>query len=351
MKRTVISIVIITIALAGIFYVVRANKAGNETIASSVGIKNPFVAVKVKEAEFGNIKAENLVNGIFAPAQEVEISTEIAGRVTSVLVSEGDYVRAGQVLAVIKADKQNVSVSNADVVYQNALSELERYENAYASGGVTQQQVQQKKLEVANAKSNLKSAQISVTDVYVKASFAGIINQRKVEPGSFVSPGGVLFDIVDVSSLKLKVNVDEKDVAVLKKGQEIDVSASVIPNKTWKGKVSFIAPKATDNLTFPIELKVENAGNSLKAGMYGTAYLGNRDTTGRLMIPVDAFVGSISSNKVYVAKDGKAILTTVTPGKISGDAIEVISGIQKGDQVIVAGQINLSDSAAIQIIQ
>src|SRR5690606_19552459 len=137
---------------------------------------------------------------------------------TRVLVSEGAQVKAGQVLAIIESDKQNVSVSNAQAVYNNAKAEVDRFENAFATGGVTRQQLDQVKLQLENAKNNLRSAELTASDVNVRASFPGVVNSRKVEPGKYVNPGEELFEIVNLSSLKLKVNVDEKNISAVKMG-------------------------------------------------------------------------------------------------------------------------------------
>jgi len=98
----------------------------------------------------------------------------------------------------------------------------------------------------------------SQLDVNVKASFAGIVNSRKVEPGAFVNAGTQMFEIVNVSSLKLKVNVDEKNIATVKTGQEVKVVSTVLPDKSWTGVVTFIAPKADAGLNFPVELEIKN---------------------------------------------------------------------------------------------
>src|SRR5690606_34855401 len=99
----------------------------------------------------------------------------------------------------------------------------------YATGGVTKQQLDQVKLQFETAKNNLRSAKLTAGDVTIKTSVSGIVNARKIEPGAYVNPGTAAFDIVNVSSLKLRVNVDEKNVAALKVGQSVNVSVSVYP--------------------------------------------------------------------------------------------------------------------------
>ncbi len=352
MKKVIITGIVIIAALAGIMFVLNKNKASNEAETAVVAEKNSAVAVRIETADFKELNGQYIANGTFAPKQEVKISAETPGLVARVLVKEGSSVSAGQTLAVIKADKQNVNVSNAQAVYNNAKAEVARFESAYATGGVTKQQLDQMKLQLENAKNNLQSAQLTAGDVNIKASFSGIVNKKNIEPGSYVNPGMELFEVVNVSTLKLKVNVDEKNVGSLHLGQTIKVVSPVVSNKEFTGKISFIAPKADASLNFPVELEIQNnTTNDLKAGMYGNAYFGDSQLVNVLTIPRTAFVGSVSSHQVFVYKGGKAVLTTVVSGRTFGDAIEVISGLQKGDQVITSGQINLANGTAVEIIK
>ncbi|HEY8404262.1 MAG TPA: efflux RND transporter periplasmic adaptor subunit [Flavobacteriales bacterium] len=352
MKKLLVTSIIIIAALGGIFYVLNKNKAKNQAQIDVVAQKNAAVAVRSGFAEKKELNIEYVANGVFAPKQEVMIAAETAGRVVSVLVQEGAHVSAGQTLAVIESDKQNVGLANAQAVYNNALAEVARFESAYATGGVTKQQLDQVKLQLENAKNNLKSAQLAANDVIVKASFAGIVNSKKIEPGATVNFGQQMFEIVNVSSLKIKVNVDEKHIGGLKLGQEVKITTSVMPDKSWTGNITFIAPKADASLNFVVEVEVKNnADNDLKAGMYGTVTFGSGEKQTVFVIPRTAFVGNVSSNKVFVIKDGKAILTQVVSGRNFGDYVEVISGLNEGDEVVVTGQINLLDGMAVEVIK
>lgn len=352
MKKVIITGIVIIAALAGIMYVLNKNKETSEAQTAVVAQKNTSVAVRVETADYNDVSGEYIANGVFAPKQEVKISAETPGLVSRVLVKEGSKVSAGQTLAVIKADKQNVNVSNAQAVYNNAKAEVARFESAYETGGVTKQQLDQMKLQLVNAKNNLQSAQLTAGDVNIKASFSGIVNKKNIEPGSYANPGTELFEIVNVSTLKLKVNVDEKNIGSLKMGQSIKVLSPVVADKEFMGKVSFIAPKADGSLNFPVELEIQNnSASDLKAGMYGNAYFGDSQMANVLTIPRTAFVGSVSSSQVYVYKDGKAVLTKVVAGRTFGEWIEIISGIEKGTQVITSGQINLTNGTAVEIIK
>src|SRR5690606_5696177 len=110
---------------------------------------------------------------------------------------------------------------------------------------------------------------------------------------------------------------------------EVKVTSSVLPDQTFVGIVKFIAPKADNSLNFPVELEIKNnANNELKAGMYGTATFNAGGNNIAFVVPRTAFVGNVSSNQVFIVKDGKAILTNVVVGRNFGDYVEIISGLE-----------------------
>ncbi|MCH5721322.1 efflux RND transporter periplasmic adaptor subunit [Niabella hibiscisoli] len=338
--------------LALIAYVLTNNKKKNEAKTAVVAETNSAIAVKIDTAKTTDLNIDFAANGVFAAGQEINFSAETAGRVVSVLVDEGSYVRKGQTLAIIKTDNLNVDVQNANETYQNAVKDRQRYESALRTGGVTQQQVDQAELAVKNAAARVQQARIKVTDANIRASINGIVNKRMIEPGSVLAAGTQLFEIVDVSKLTLDIAVAEQQVANLNVGDAVDITASVFPDKKFTGKIEFIAPKADANLNFPVKIAVaNNAGKSLKAGMYGSAHFVFAQQAPAILISRAAFVGGVSSNEIFLVNAGKAELRKVVAGRILGDKVEVLQGLTVGDQVIVTGQINLMNGSAVAIIK
>ncbi|WP_306352550.1 efflux RND transporter periplasmic adaptor subunit [Flavobacterium sp. '19STA2R22 D10 B1'] len=352
--KKIVYIVIGIACVALIGFVLTNNKKKNEAETEIVSQKNTSVAVRTDKVKIEVVALDFVANGNFAPFQELSFSAENSGRVTKVLVDVGSPVRIGQTLAIIKGDQLSVEVQNAKATYQNALTDSQRYENAFKTGGVTQQQLDQAKLALVNAKARLQQANISFGDATIKSSINGIVNKRNIEPGSVVSPGTVLFDLVNVSKLKLKVTVDENQIANLKLGQVVDVKASVYPDKDFSGKVTFIAPKADESLKFPIEIEIiNNANNDLKAGMYGTAIFKADENKQKaiMTVPRNAFVGSVNSNQIFVVREDTAHLTKVVSGRIFGDKVEILDGLKDGEVVVTSGQINLVDGTKVNSIK
>ncbi|PZQ89995.1 MAG: efflux transporter periplasmic adaptor subunit [Flavobacterium johnsoniae] len=259
----------IGIGVLGLFgFILMNNKKKNEAETAIVSEKNTTVAVRTASVKTEAINSDFVANGNFIPSQELKFSAENSGRVIKVLVEEGSQVRIGQTLAIIKGDQLSIDVQNANAAYQNALTDSKRYENAYKTGGVTQQQLDQAKLALVNAKAKLDQAKITYGDATIKSSINGIVNKKSIEPGSVVAPGTELFELVNVSKLKLKVAVSENQIPELKVGSVVKVKASVFPDKEFSGKITFIAPKADESLNFPVEIEIaNNPDNEIKAGM------------------------------------------------------------------------------------
>ncbi|MBC5840713.1 MAG: efflux RND transporter periplasmic adaptor subunit [Flavobacteriaceae bacterium] len=353
-KNLTIGLVIIA-ALALIAYILTKNKESNEEKIAIVAEKNASVSVKVASVKTEEVTLDFVANGNFEPKQELAFSAEKSGKVITVLAKEGDRVSVGQTLAIMRGDAININAQAAEAGYLNAKSDYNRFENAYKTGGVTKQQLDQAKVALTNADANYKQAKLNVGDTRIKAPISGIINKRFIEPGSMLTamPATQLFEIVNVSTLKLTVNVNESQVATLKTGTAVTVTSSVYPNQEFKGKISFIAAKSDSSLNFPVEIEISNnVNNDLKAGMYGTAvFKSAQQKQSMTVIPRNAFVGSVSSNQVFVVENGKAVLKTVTAGRILGDQVEILSGLSDGEKVITTGQINLQNGNTVEIIK
>ncbi|MBY0485809.1 MAG: efflux RND transporter periplasmic adaptor subunit [Flavobacteriaceae bacterium] len=355
MKKNIITILVILGALAAIAFVLTKNKKENKAKTDIVAEKNAAVSVKIETVKTEEISLDFVSNGNFEPTQELTFSAEKSGKVVKVLAKEGDYVSVGQTLAIVRSDVINVNAQTANSSYQNAAADYSRYENAFKTGGVTKQQLDQARLAMVNAKAQLTQANINVGDTRIKAPISGFINKKYIEPGSILTgmPATSLFDIVNVSKLKLKVNVNENQVASLKVGTPIKVTASVYPDKSFSGKITFIASKADESLNFPVEIEIaNNSANDLKAGMYGTAeFASNKQKQSLKVVPRNAFVGSVSSNQIFVIENGTAKLKTVTAGRILGDKVEILDGLSDGETVIVTGQINLQNGSKVEVIK
>ncbi|MCG2792951.1 MAG: efflux RND transporter periplasmic adaptor subunit [Weeksellaceae bacterium] len=353
MKKTLIYIIVAAVLVGLAAYKIIDNKNKQQSVVQEVAKQVDKINVNVVTASRSNIDTDYSANGTFIPKQEINQSADIAGRVVSVFVKEGSRVAAGQVLATIKRDAIEVDVAQAQNNLQNAIIDNQRYENAYKSGGVTKQQLDNSRLQLKNAQSALRAQGVRVNDTSVRAGISGTVNKKMVEPGAVVATGTSLFEIVNINTLKLSVLVDESQVGRIQLGQTVKINVNVLPDESFSGRITFIAPKSDASLNFPVEIEVPNQGN-LKAGMYATAVFKTNhgaETQNLLTVPAAAFVNGVSSGQLFVVQNGTAKLITVKTGKVYGDKVEIISGLKVGAQVITSGQINLDNGSKINIVK
>jgi len=354
MKRGIITVVLIIVVIGAIAWVLNNNKKKNDAQTALVSQGSGAISVRIAPVKKQPVDLDFSVNGNFIPKQELNFLSENAGRVTKIYVEEGDRVSKGQILAHIDAEIINTDRETAQAALENAIKDENRYSSSFKTGGVTQQQLDQAKLATRNARLRLQSSARRVSDANIKAPINGIINKKYIEVGAFVTAQGTqLFEIVDVSKLKLKVNVNEGQVANLKTGDPAQIKSNVFPADNFSGKITFIAPKADATLNFPVEIEVENNHkNTIKAGMYGTAIFKFPAQAATITIPRGSFVGSVSSNQIFVLENGNtAKLRKVIAGRTINDQVEIIDGLKEGETVIVSGQINLVDGSAVAPIK
>ncbi|WP_069659331.1 efflux RND transporter periplasmic adaptor subunit [Arcticibacter eurypsychrophilus] len=355
MKRnTIISIIGVLAAFVIIGWVLQNNKKKNaEKTAVVAEGSSGAVAVRTVKVGKKEIELDFSSNGTFEANQQLILSAENSGRVTRIAVDEGDRVSSGQVLARIDNELLNVDTETADANYENAVRDLSRYENAFKTGGVTRQQLDNARLKVRTTQASVQSSKRKSSDANIKAPFSGVINKRSIEQGSYVSPGTALFEIVDVSKLKLNVTANESQVVNLKNGDMVSIKSTIFPDKDFKGKISFIASKADNSLNFPVQIELINNGtNQLRAGMYGTAVFSFPQQAAIITVPRGAFVGSVNSNKVFMLENNnKAVERKVVSGRIIGESVEILEGLKVGETIIVSGQINLVNGSLVENIK
>ena len=263
-------------------------------------------------------------------------------------IEEGDRVSQGTVIAKIDDEMLQLQLENAEVSIEGQKNDDNRYTNLAKDNAVAGVQVEKTKLGLRSAEIQKKQLQKQLRSTTIKAPFSGVITKKLVDLGSVIGPGTPLVEITDISSLKLTVNVPERDILKFKMNQSVSVKADIYGNRSFDGKVTNISVVADKSHNFKVQITLKNSKQELMAGMYGSVQLANSNSIKAFAIPRKALIGSSKNPQVYVVRDGKAILTNINAGTSDGEYIEVISGISKSDKIVVKGQVNLQDKANVK---
>jgi membrane fusion protein, multidrug efflux system len=290
--------------------------------------------------------------GTIVAYNDVAVVSETSGRVVKVDAEVGDYKPAGSVLVEVDSELKEAAYKAADVTYEKAKKDLERYEALYKEGSISDTQIEQARWSYQSAESQYIVARRQLSDTKITTPISGIITARYVNVGNMVMgapQATVIANVVDISRLKVKVSVAEKDVIRLKVGEKVEVTTDVFPNEVFTGSIFSISSKGDEGHTYPVEVVLKNSKLQLKAGMFGRVMFTPKIVGAVIVIPRECIVGSVKNATLYVVKDNLAKLRSVVPGKEIGTDIEILSGVEEGEQVVVNGQNNLSDNAPVII--
>lgn len=350
--KKVIYIVVVLAVLGAIGFKLMSNKEQMAANAAVAEIKSEAIPVAVTEVKTGKLDKSFTAQGNFAPIQSLPLLSETQGQVKSVLKRKGEKVRAGELLAQVESNTMAADLATAQTNAEKAKRDLERFENLAAGEAITQRQLEDARLAAKSTQAQLVAARQRLAKTRITAPISGEINEIYIEVGSYLNMGTKLYDIVNVDKLKLKVKASESEVLLISKGDKVTVKANAGAGQEYEGTVTAIAAQADPSLKFDVEVEVKNAANNnLRAGMYGTAYFEVADQRDALLLPREAIVGSIQNPSVYVVKDGVATQRKVKVGVVTQDKVEILEGVQPGDQIVRSGQINLREGIKVSVLK
>lgn len=350
MIKKIIFTVIALAFLVFVFVKLASNKKEINAAASYKETKEN-IAVQVITAQRSTYNADLQYTGTFKPFKETNFGAESQGRLTEVYIQEGDYVKAGQLIAKINDELLTVKLAAEQAQLEKAKVDLERQKNLSKDNATTDAMLKQMELGYALAQTAVSSTQKQIAMTRILAPISGVITMKTFEKGSIVSPGVPLGTITDVSQLKLEVLIPENQINTIKKGNKIMVETDVYPDQKFTGAVNLIAVKGDQNHNFKVEVLVanKNANKPLKAGMFATIQANSSQQVTNFLIPRTAVVNQNGETKVFITQNGIAVAKTVQTAGFVGDNMAISSGIDEGEQVIITGVNNLKDGITIKI--
>ena len=343
-------ILMVALVVGGIITVLMHNKAKSASTARND--KMTTFPVSAVTATKEKIEESLFMVGTITGNNDVAIVSETQGRVTSVFVKIGDQVAAGTAIAQVDDELKQANFKLAEANYEKTRKDLARNEELFKDRTISESQIESSRLALTSAESQYIVAKRQLNDTRIKTPIAGVVTSRTVELGTMVQPGMTVANVVDVSQLKLKLNVAENDAFKLKTRDKVEITTEVYPGVIFDGRIESISSKGDEAHTYPVEIALaNNSKNPLKAGMFSRVHFVSVKSHETVVIPREALIGSIRDSKVYVIESGVAKLRSVVSGYEAGTKVQIISGLKEGEQIVVSGHNNLKDNAAVTIVQ
>jgi multidrug efflux system membrane fusion protein len=321
--------------------------------------KPPPSSVTIAEAKSEVIPNLATAVGDLAAVHQVNVTTDVAGRITDIMFTAGAAVKAGSPLVQLFDGPEQGDLASFKAQATGASLALDRAKQLASRQFGPQSTVDAAQATYDQANAGIAKTEALISQKLVRAPFDGELGVRHVEVGQFLSAGTQIVSLTDLSMLYANFTVPEKGSAALKVGQVVRVSVDAYPGRTFDGKITTIEPQiAADTRNIRVQATIANPDRILKPGMFTTTTVVLPEKPPVVTVPETAVDYTLYGDSVFLItekkeSDGKTSLTVVRTfvqtGNRVGGRVEVLTGLKAGDRVVAVGQLKLQSGAAVAI--
>ena len=320
----------------------------------------PVITTGVKVADV----AERIsATGQLQAKDRAEIAAEVPGQVTSVAVEEGDPVEAGGIVLEIDPQKRELELADARAHLAETRAAQTEQERAFARWKSLHDQniaadsrmdevetlLALTRSRYAAAEAKVGVAERALRDASVRAPFAGFVARRQVSRGEFVQVGQSLFELVALDPIEVEFSVSERDSTRVAPGQGVELTVEPRPGESFHGTVTMISPTIDPKTrTLRVEAQVANPDQKLRPGLFARLDLGVALRKAVLLVPEETVLQRADGQVVFRTQKGNRVQrVTVTTGIHSDGMVEIVSGLERDDVVVMRGHAGLVDGAVV----
>ncbi len=350
MKKNTKAILIVSAAVIILILLAIPKLKSSENSSDTPGPKSAGpLPVKAHITKYEVLENKVLTTGTILANEEVDLKSEVDGKITGIFFREGSYVKAGDLL---------VKINDADLQaqLQSAKSRLElqkdteyRQKQLLEKEAISQEDYDMtaNQLQVNQAEVELIKAQIDKTEI--RAPFGGIVGLKNVSVGSFVNSSMVMASLQNINPIKIDFSIPERYSSMVEVGDEINFTISG-SNKKYIGKVYAIEPKI-DQVTRTLQIRAlcSNTGREILPGSFANVELVLKKIENAILVPSEALIPDIKGQKVFLYKNGSAIPQQVETGIRTDVSVQLTSGISEGDTIITSGMLQLRPGMPVSI--
>jgi len=302
------------------------------------------VAIAMRDTVVDAIAATGQIEAI----QSIELRPEVSGRITDILVREGQEVADGMPLFKVDDAELKAQVAQAEADRQMARQALERTKQLIAQKASSTSDLEQAQAKSQSADANYDLLKTRLDRTVVRAPFAGVTGRRLVSIGTYVSSQTPLITLQSVNPQHASFDVPERYADRLRRGQLVSFQVAALPGKNFSGEVVFVDPVVSlPGRTILIKARVPNNEHQLQAGMFIEARLATNIRPNAVVVPEDALLPMQGATFVWAIKQGKADRRQVSVGVRTAGWAEIQSGVEAGDSVVVGGAERLFPTAPV----
>ena len=331
------------LALAGCS---KAESSGTPGAAAGAG--PPPMPVEVAVARTDTVVDAIIATGQVEAMQSIELRPEIEGRLAEILIREGALVARGTPLFKVDDAELKAQVARAEADRDLARQSLARTRDLLAQKASSQAELERAEATARSDEAELDLLKVRLARTVVRAPFAGVVGQRFVSLGDYVTTSTRLVSLQTVTPQRAAFQVPERYADQLRNGQRVTFQVAALPGREFTGRVDFVDPVVQlPGRTITVKALVPNPDRQLQSGMFIEARLATAVRPDAVVIPEDAVTALQGSTFVWVVSQGKATRRQVDLGVRTPGFVEARTGVEPRDQVVVGGQERLGEGAPV----
>lgn len=311
------------------------------------------VTVKVQEITHNNSEHAEEYIGMVESENAIDVSFAVLGNIQEMFFGEGQQVSKGQLMARLDATSAKNSHEMAMATLRQAEDAYQRMSAMYQNKSIPEMQYIDVKTKLEQAKATEAIAKKNLNDCNLYAPQSGVVGRRYLEAGSNIMPGNPVYNIMDVSSVKIRVAIPEGEISDIAIGQDTEVRITALGNQAFRGKIVEKGVSANPvSHTYDIKIKLQNQNGKIMPGMVCRAYLDNVGSGhAHIVVPLKSVQVDHAGKRFVWLKDkeSNAVYREVKLGKLSGNGVVITEGLHIGDVLITEGYQNISEGTRISV--
>ena len=303
--------------------------------------------------------------GFIEPNQGVTLSTELSGTIDTITFESGKPVKADQLLLSLDSSVEKANLRASQAKLPAAKAKFDRFQNLYKTSSISKEQLDEAEAAYRSLEADIESLKATIARREVRAPFSGVVGLRNVFLGQYLQPGTDIVRLEDTSVMRLRFTVPQTDISKIKLGQTIKINVDAYPQTQFDGHITAIEPAVNfQSGLIQVQADIPNNDGQLRSGMFARASIILPTVKDQIVIPQTAISFTLYGQNVYVLKEGeetdkegnkvkvlRAKQVVVKAGERRGNDVHVLSGIQAGDQIVLAGQVRLSNYTKVHVVE
>lgn len=350
--RMIVVLVLLAVILGGIFgwKFLQMQKMGEQmsqaqppTMVDSVTLTAETWRPEIKSV--GSLRA---ING-------VAVSNEVAGVVSEIAFESGQRVSRGDILIKLEDSVDQAALAALEAQARLANETFRRYSDLLPRNAISQSQYDEAQANYQAARADVAQQQAQLNKKTIRAPFDGVVGLRQVDRGEYIAVGTPIVELNMLDPIYVDYSVAEKQLDRVRAGRQVEVHVAAFPERTFDGEIEAVAPTVDESSrTLDVRAKLANAERLLRPGMFADVRTLAPDTVSVPTLPRTALAFNTYGDYVFrIAENdqGQTIAqrTQVSIGRLRGDEVEIVDGLEPGDRVVATGQLRLRDGQPIQV--